>query len=238
MPRPTTQDTEIQILPQLRTLVNAQNYQPVAITGSDQSYFVGEIPDIYMWHLYPTSPGEVSLNNTLTDPMERQTTVLPAPQPNGHRSTTQHSPERTGGSQHLFSRRRIPLPHDTSGDWWRKTPPQHTDVDPATWERWEQGHRQFPPWQYRPQFLTTEHEESGNQSHPYRENDSWDSQTSIHTTHTGQTPQRQTEELNVGQRLALTHSNLVTFSPPRSCLLHYTTNNTYISPGRDDTSLA
>ena len=27
--------------------------------------------------------------------------------------------------------------------------PQHTDVDQATWERWEQGHKQFPPWQYR-----------------------------------------------------------------------------------------
>ena len=25
-------------------------------------------------------------------------------------------------------------------------------------ERWEQGHKQFPPWQYRPQFLTREHE--------------------------------------------------------------------------------
>ena len=36
--------------------------------------------------------------------------------------------------------------------------PQHTDVDQATWERWEQGHKQFPPWQYRPQYLTREHQ--------------------------------------------------------------------------------
>ena len=64
LPRPqTTQSVDFQLLPQLRTLVNTQNYQPVAITGSDQSYFVGEIPQIYMRHLYPTSPGEVSLNN-------------------------------------------------------------------------------------------------------------------------------------------------------------------------------
>ena len=62
LPRPqTTQSVDAQLLPPLRTLVNTQNYQPV--TGSDQSYFVGEIPHIYMRHLYPTSPGEVSLNN-------------------------------------------------------------------------------------------------------------------------------------------------------------------------------
>ena len=39
-----------------------------------------------------------------------------------------------------------------------RPPPQHTDVDQATWERWEKGHKQFPPWQYRPQYLTREHQ--------------------------------------------------------------------------------
>ena len=39
-----------------------------------------------------------------------------------------------------------------------RPPPQHTDVDQATWARWEQGQRQFPPWQYRPQYLTREHQ--------------------------------------------------------------------------------
>ena len=57
------QTSDFQILPQLRTLVNSQNYQPVAITGEDQSYFIGEIPMPYMRHLYPSTPGEVSLNN-------------------------------------------------------------------------------------------------------------------------------------------------------------------------------
>ena len=39
-----------------------------------------------------------------------------------------------------------------------RPPPQHTDVDQTTWARWEQGQRQFPPWQYRPQYLTREHQ--------------------------------------------------------------------------------
>ena len=39
-----------------------------------------------------------------------------------------------------------------------RPPPQHTDVDQATWARWEQGQKQFPPWQYRPQYLTREHQ--------------------------------------------------------------------------------
>ena len=39
-----------------------------------------------------------------------------------------------------------------------RPPPQHTDVDQATWDRWEQGNKQFPPWQYRPQYLTREHQ--------------------------------------------------------------------------------
>ena len=39
-----------------------------------------------------------------------------------------------------------------------RPPPQHTDVDQATWGRWEQGKKQFPPWQYRPQYLTREHQ--------------------------------------------------------------------------------
>ena len=57
------QPTDYQLLPQLRTLVNIQNYQPRAITGEDSSYFIGEIPAPYMQHLYPSAPGELSPTN-------------------------------------------------------------------------------------------------------------------------------------------------------------------------------
>ncbi len=32
--------------------------------------------------------------------------------------------------------------------------PSHSQVDPATWHRWEQGNRQYPPWQYQAKYLT------------------------------------------------------------------------------------
>ena len=57
------QPTDYQLLPQLRTLVNIQNYQPRAITGEDSSYFIGEIPAPYMRHPYPSAPGELSPTN-------------------------------------------------------------------------------------------------------------------------------------------------------------------------------
>ena len=39
-----------------------------------------------------------------------------------------------------------------------RPPPQHAKADDATWERWQTNNRQFPPWQYQPQFLTRPHE--------------------------------------------------------------------------------
>ena len=38
-----------------------------------------------------------------------------------------------------------------------RPPPQHTRADESTWDRWQQDNRQFPPWQYQPQFLTRPH---------------------------------------------------------------------------------
>ena len=38
-----------------------------------------------------------------------------------------------------------------------RPPPRSTNVDNETWTRWEQHHRQFPPWQYRPEYLTKHH---------------------------------------------------------------------------------
>ena len=39
-----------------------------------------------------------------------------------------------------------------------RPPPQHAKADNSTWDRWQQDNRQFPPWQYQPQFLTRKHE--------------------------------------------------------------------------------
>ena len=39
-----------------------------------------------------------------------------------------------------------------------RPPPQHTNVDAATWDRWQNDNRQFPPWQYQPQYLTRQHQ--------------------------------------------------------------------------------
>ena len=33
-----------------------------------------------------------------------------------------------------------------------RPPPQHSNVDTATWDRWQTDNRQFPPWQYQPQY--------------------------------------------------------------------------------------
>ena len=62
-PRLSHHSQQTKLLPQLRTLVNTQNYQPRAITGEDSSYFIGEIPAPYMRHLYPSAPGELSPTN-------------------------------------------------------------------------------------------------------------------------------------------------------------------------------
>ena len=35
-----------------------------------------------------------------------------------------------------------------------RPPPQHANVDQATWDRWQANNKQFPPWQYKPQYLT------------------------------------------------------------------------------------
>ena len=48
-------DLHITIPPQVQTLANAQNYQPIAITGSDGSYFIDDAP--------ATFPQELSLTN-------------------------------------------------------------------------------------------------------------------------------------------------------------------------------
>ena len=39
-----------------------------------------------------------------------------------------------------------------------RPPPQHTNADQATWERWQTDNRQFPPWQYQPQYLTRQYQ--------------------------------------------------------------------------------
>jgi len=35
-----------------------------------------------------------------------------------------------------------------------RPPPRSANVDDDTWRRWEDNNKQFPPWQYRPEYLT------------------------------------------------------------------------------------
>ena len=35
-----------------------------------------------------------------------------------------------------------------------RPPPRSSHVDDDTWRRWEDNNKQFPPWQYRPEYLT------------------------------------------------------------------------------------
>jgi len=35
-----------------------------------------------------------------------------------------------------------------------RPPPRSANVDDDTWQRWESNHKQFPPWQYRQEYLT------------------------------------------------------------------------------------
>ena len=35
-----------------------------------------------------------------------------------------------------------------------RPPPRSSHVDNDTWQRWEDNNKQFPPWQYRPEYLT------------------------------------------------------------------------------------
>ena len=35
-----------------------------------------------------------------------------------------------------------------------RPPPRSSHVDNETWQRWEDNNKQFPPWQYRPEYLT------------------------------------------------------------------------------------
>ena len=56
-------------------------------------------------------------------------------------------------NKHLFHCLTTQAPTDLG-----RPPPAHAQADDATWERWQQDNRQFPPWQYQPQFLTRPHE--------------------------------------------------------------------------------
>ena len=83
-------------------------------------------------------------------------------------------------NKHLFHCLTTQAPTDLG-----RPPPAHAQADDATWERWQQDNRQFPPWQYQPQFLTRPHEGEWQPITPWR--DSWHcqmttprSQTNIH----------------------------------------------------------
>ena len=59
-PTPAVPEPDIQLYPQLQALANHVNYQPITISGSDNSYFLPDVPSMFLRHMFPTSPGQVN----------------------------------------------------------------------------------------------------------------------------------------------------------------------------------
>ena len=89
-----------------------------------------------------------------------------------------------------------------------RPPPAHAQADEATWERWQQDNRQFPPWQYQPQFLTRPHEGDWQlANHPITTRATHGSTRQLHQDYRP-TPIHSDKEHHVGQRLAFSISTL------------------------------
>ena len=57
-------EPEFRLQPVLATLANTANYNPIAITGSDNSYNIPHVPAIFLRHTYPSAPGDINLATT------------------------------------------------------------------------------------------------------------------------------------------------------------------------------
>lgn len=78
-----TPEPPVQIYPQLQALANDRNYLPVAISGSDNSYWLAHVPAVHLRHMFPTSPGEVNLANSDETSWQLPSNIL-------HRFSTPH----------------------------------------------------------------------------------------------------------------------------------------------------
>ena len=66
-PAPTpnpTPEPEFRLQPVLSTLANTANYNPIAITGSDNAYNIPHVPNMFLRHIYPSAPGDINLATT------------------------------------------------------------------------------------------------------------------------------------------------------------------------------
>ena len=88
-----------------------------------------------------------------------------------------------------------------------RPPPAHAHADDATWERWQQDNRQFPPWQYQPQFLTRPHEGEWQPITPLQRERLMALARQLHQDHRP-TPIHSHTQHHVGQRLAFPISSL------------------------------
>ena len=69
-------EPDFQLYPQLIALANEINYNPVAITGSDNSYRLPDVPAIFLRHVFPSAPGEINLAATSNTSWQLPSNIL------------------------------------------------------------------------------------------------------------------------------------------------------------------
>ena len=100
----------------------------------------------YNSHSPQRHPGNYNGNNTANT--TNYTTHLQLN--SNHRSTSKVGKPPTSSHREAYSIASQHKHQQTQADHH----PNTRNVDQATWERWEANNKQFPPWQYQPQFLT------------------------------------------------------------------------------------
>ena len=95
---------------------------------------------------------QIDQRHTIYTPLATTQRLQPITQPTSTTHTTQPTRQKLC-QQQLFHCLTTQAPTDLG-----RPPPQHTNVDTATWDRWQNDNRQFPPWQYQPQYLTRQHQ--------------------------------------------------------------------------------
>ena len=103
LPTPTpnpTPEPEFRLQPLLSTLANTANYNPIAITGSDNSYNIPHVPNIFLRHIYPSAPGDINLATTHNPTWQLPSNILHQL----HNRTPQHPIQQAMTPWGLFTR--------------------------------------------------------------------------------------------------------------------------------------
>ena len=99
-PSNPTPEPEFRLQPLLSTLANTANYNPIAITGSDNSYNIPHVPNIFLRHTFPTAPGDINLATTHNPTWQLPSNILHQL----HNRTHQHPIQQAMTPWGLFTR--------------------------------------------------------------------------------------------------------------------------------------